>query len=66
LKDEHIVGYEDVFSHDDDEAIEKARAILSVSDSLTLEVWRGTERVAKLERDADASVGNSAEDVSKD
>ena len=48
IKDEHIVGYENVFSHDDDAAIEKAREILKASKFLTIEVWRGNECLASV------------------
>ncbi|MBA4098878.1 MAG: hypothetical protein C0484_19200 [Rhodospirillum sp.] len=48
IKDKHIVGYENVLSHDDDAAIEKAREILKASKFLTIEVWRGNECLASV------------------
>jgi hypothetical protein len=52
IKDEHIVTHEEVFSHDDDAAIEKAREILEASKFLEIEVWRGAERVASIAKPA--------------
>ena len=51
IKDEHIVRHEEVFSPDDDAAIDKAREILEASKFLAIEVWRGTERVASIAKD---------------
>ena len=48
IKDDHIAGYENVLSHDDDAAIEKAREILKSSEFLTIEVWRGNECLASV------------------
>jgi hypothetical protein len=53
VKDEHIVGHEVVFGRDDDAAIEKAREILEASTFLTIEVWRGAERIASIGKSAD-------------
>ena len=50
IQDDRIVGYEDVFSHDDDGAIERAREILRDKTHRTIELWRGKERVAVLEK----------------
>ena len=51
MKDDRIVGYQNVFSHDDDGAIDKAREILRDESQRTIELWRGKERVAVLEKD---------------
>jgi hypothetical protein len=51
IKDEHIVRHEEVFSHNDDAAIDKGREILEASKFLAIEVWRGTERVASIAKD---------------
>ena len=51
IKDEHIVRHEEVFGPDDDVAIDKAREILEASKFLSIEVWRGTERVASIAKD---------------
>ena len=51
MREGRIVAYEDVFSYDDDRAIEKAREILSGESYPTIELWRGKELVAVLERD---------------
>jgi hypothetical protein len=56
IKDEHIVRHEEVFSHDDVAAIEKAREILGASMFLTIEVWRGTECVASIAKDNSFSI----------
>jgi len=48
IKGEHIVGYENVFSRDDDAAIEKAREILKASKFTTIEVWRGNDCLASV------------------
>jgi len=48
IEDEHIVGHQEVFSHNDDAAIEKAREILEASTFVEVELWRGTERVASI------------------
>jgi hypothetical protein len=48
IRDEHIAGYEKVFSPDDDAAIEKAREILKASEFLRIEMWRGNECLASV------------------
>ena len=48
IRDEHIAGYEKVFSHDDDAAIERAREILKASEFRTIEVWRSNECLASV------------------
>ena len=45
LSDERIVGYEGVFSQDDDHAIEKARELLRAVTHTALELWRSTDCV---------------------
>ena len=51
MQDDRIVGYQDVFSPDDDGATEKAREILKDDAHRTIELWRGKERVEVLEKD---------------
>ena len=51
LRDEHIVGHEEVFGPDDDAAIGRAREILEASELPTIEVWRGAECVASIAKD---------------
>jgi hypothetical protein len=48
MRNEHIVGYQEVFRHDDDAAIERSEEILKVSTFWEIELWRGTERVASI------------------
>ena len=49
IRHDRIVGYEDVFSVEDDGAIEKARGLLGAG--RTIELWRGKDRIAVLEKD---------------
>ena len=49
LRDDHIVGVEEIHSHDDVEAIDKAQASLAKTESLTAELWRGRERIAAID-----------------
>lgn len=59
--DDHIVGHEDVFDHDDDYAIEKARKLLEAASYTALELWRGKECIAKLEKESPSFVmGNGS------
>ena len=51
IQDDRIVGHEDVYSRDDDGAIEKARELLNAGTLRMIELWRGKERVAVLEKD---------------
>jgi hypothetical protein len=51
IQADRIVGHEDVFSADDDSAIEKARELLNAGTLRKIELWRGKERVAILEKD---------------
>jgi hypothetical protein len=51
IQADRIVGHEDVFSADDDSAIEKARELLNAGTLRKIELWRGKERVAVLEKD---------------
>ena len=50
ISNDHVVGYKDVFSHDDVGAIEKLRKILAATEHLSVELWRGEKRVAKLDK----------------
>jgi hypothetical protein len=50
ISGDHVVGYENVFSHDDVGAIEKLGAILAATEHLSVELWRGKKRVAKLDK----------------
>lgn len=49
LRDDHIVGVEEIHSHDDVEAIDKAQASLAKTEGLTAELWRGRERIAAID-----------------
>ena len=51
-KDDRIVGYVNIFAENDDEAIDQSRKILSAARYLSVELWRGTECVATLEKEA--------------
>jgi hypothetical protein len=51
MKNDHVIALEEIFSDDDDAAIETARAILASAKFLSLELWRGAERVAKLDKE---------------
>ena len=59
IKDEHIAGYETVFSRDDDAAIEKAREILIASKFMTIEVWRGNECLASVAKHNGLSIDHT-------
>jgi hypothetical protein len=59
IKDAHIVTHEEVFSHDDGAAIEKAREILEASKFLEIEVWRGSARVASIAKHDALSIDRS-------
>jgi hypothetical protein len=50
-KNDHIVAVEAVFAADDDGAIERARTLLAAAEFLSMELWRGAECVAKLDKD---------------
>jgi hypothetical protein len=50
ISNDHVVGYKDVFSHDDVGAIEKLGEISVVTEHLSVELWRGKECVAKIDK----------------
>jgi hypothetical protein len=50
ISNDHIVGYKNVFSDDDVGALEKLGDILAATEHLSVELWRGTECVAKLDK----------------
>ena len=50
LKDDHIVGFEEFIGDSNVDAIEKARALLAHVENLTVELWRGSERIAAIDR----------------
>ena len=51
IQNDRIVDYEDIFSAEDGEAIEEARELLNAGTRRTIELWKGKERVAVLEKD---------------
>ena len=51
IQGDRIVDHEDVYSRDDDAAIEKARGLLNAGTLRMIGPWRGKERVAVLEKD---------------
>ena len=50
ISNDHVVGYENVFSHDDAGAIEKLRRVLAATEHLFVELWRGKKCVSKLDK----------------
>jgi len=50
ISNDHVVGYENVLSHDDVGAIEKLRKILAATEHLSVELWRGNKCVSKLDK----------------
>jgi hypothetical protein len=50
LRDDHVARHEDVFSYDDLGAIEKAEGILAGAEHLSIEVWRGRQHVATVNK----------------
>jgi hypothetical protein len=64
-QNDHVIAHEEIFCDDDDAAIEKARAILASAKFMSLELWRGAECVAKLDKEeahsSDDGVSDSIE-----
>jgi hypothetical protein len=50
ISNDHIFGYKNVFSNEDVSAIEKLGEILAATKCLSVELWRGEECVAKLDK----------------
>ena len=65
LKNDHIVAVEEIHSHDDVEAIDKAQASLAKTESLTAELWRGRERIAAIDEKG-PSLAKQELDMSRD
>ena len=47
-RDDEVMGYEDVFSHDDVGAIEKVNILLGERGSRSAELWRGANCIARF------------------
>ena len=50
VSNDHIFGYRHVLSEDDVSAIESLEEILAATEYLSVELWRGKECVAKLDK----------------
>jgi predicted RNase H-like HicB family nuclease len=55
VKDDHIMGYEAVFSHDDVGAIEKVTTLLGERNTRSAELWRGANCIARFDESGSAA-----------
>jgi hypothetical protein len=50
IRNDRIARHEDVYCYEDEGAIEKVREILAASEYLSVELWRGKDCIARLDK----------------